>query len=68
MTVHKEKERVSHKEIATRLRHIADDIEKGIITVGEVQFTMPEQAEFDLEVESGKLEIEIEWGGDSQYR
>lgn len=43
------------------LRRIADQLEQGVVTEGGLHLSMPDLAEFELEVEPDELEIKIEW-------
>lgn len=61
MKEYREREVLSRSDIAARLRRIADGFERGSMAAGEVQVSVPDRAEFELEVESDELEIKIEW-------
>ena len=61
MQKYKEKRTLSRPDIADRLRRIADEVERGSVVAGEMQLSMPDQAEFELEAERDELEIKIEW-------
>lgn len=62
---HHEREVLPRIEVARRLRHLAEQLEKGTVSVGKVSGPLPELVELKLEFESkdgkGELEIEIEW-------
>jgi amphi-Trp domain-containing protein len=62
---HYEREVLPRLEVARRLRHLAEQLEKGTVSVGRVSGPLPELVELKLEFESrdgkGELEIEIEW-------
>jgi len=56
---------LDRQEIADRLRHLADQIGQGTISLGSVQATVPERAEYEVELEVNhqkrELEIEVKW-------
>lgn len=62
---HYEREVLPRMEVARRLRHLAEQLEKGTVSVGRVSGPLPDLVELKLEFESkdgkGELEIEIEW-------
>ena len=58
---YKAKSTLSRGDIASRLRRIADGLEQGSMSAGDVRVTVPDQAEFELELEQDELEIKIEW-------
>jgi len=62
---HYEREVLPRLEVARKLRHLAEQLEKGTVSVGRVSGPLPELVELKLEFESrdgkGELEIEIEW-------
>ncbi len=62
---HHEREILPRMEVAKRLRHLAEQLEKGKVSLGRVSGPLPELVELKLEFESrdgrGELEIEIEW-------
>lgn len=61
MKEYKEKKMLSRSEIVARLRSIADEVEQGSITAGAAQVPLPEEGEFEFELKSDKLEIEVEF-------
>lgn len=61
MKEHEENRMLAHLEIAARLLRLADEVEKGSLTIGQQKLPMPDQAEFELEVERDESEIKIEW-------
>ncbi len=61
MREYKEKTMLPRTEIATRLRRIADEVERGSVAAGGLQASIPDRAEFELELELDQLEMKIEW-------
>lgn len=59
---YKEKETHTRAYIAAKLRDIAAGVELGGFNVGDMHLDMPDTARLELDVETNKLEIEIEWG------
>lgn len=58
---YKSREVLSRSEIAARLKSMAEGIEKGYASVGDMRVSIPDQAELEVEVERNELEIKIEW-------
>lgn len=61
MREYKEKTMLPRAEIATRLRRIADEVERGSVAAGGLQVSIPDRAGFELELELDQLEMKIEW-------
>ncbi|MHB1001931.1 MAG: amphi-Trp domain-containing protein [Armatimonadota bacterium] len=65
MTKSKEKYHIGRTELADRLRKVADMVESGNLRVGDVGTEIPDELQYELELEEdmreGKLEIELEW-------
>ncbi len=59
----KEKEMVSmdRSEAVQRIRALADQIELGIVVLGDHAYEIPEEVELELEAESDEFEIELKW-------
>lgn len=58
---YKEKTIMSRSDIAGRLRYIADAVEHGSFTAGEMRVTVPEKAKLEIEIEPTEVELEIKW-------
>lgn len=61
----KVKTRIRRKELVSRLYELAGMIESGEVEIGDVATAVPDDLEYELELEEnhdeGKLEIEIKW-------
>lgn len=60
-----EKRQMMRNEFVERLRQVADMVESGGVRVGEAAVDMPDDLQYEMELEEeqseGKLEIEVEW-------
>mgnify|MGYP000675226212 CR=1 FL=1 len=57
----REKATLSRQEIANRLHFIASAFERGSMTAGQMQVSMPNQALYEFEIEPNEIELEIIW-------
>ena len=62
---------LSRAGIADQLRALADQVESGVVTLGDKDLELPPQADFEISYKLKKkggheIEVEIEWGGAKQ--
>ena len=58
---------LSRAGIADQLRALADQVEGGVVTLGDKELELPAQADFEISYKLKKkggheIEVEIEWG------
>jgi amphi-Trp domain-containing protein len=58
---------LSRAGIADQLRALADQVEGGVVTLGDKELELPPQADFEISYKLKKkgghqIEVEIEWG------
>ncbi len=63
MDTEKEEEKTSmdRAQAVQRIRMLADQIELGIVLLGDHAYEIPDQVELELEAENDEFEIELKW-------